>query len=134
MKKDISIGALSSRAGVKVPTIRYYEEIGLLPEPTRTESNRRIYDEQSVDRLCFIRHARELGFEIETIREMLALADKPQRSCARVDALARGHLKVIDSRIERLTALKHEVEGMIRSCSRGRIAECRIIEALTHPG
>ena len=132
MQKDISIGALSSRAGVKVPTIRYYEEIGLLPNPARTESNRRIYDEKSVDRLCFIRHARELGFEIETIREMLVLAEKPQRSCAKVDALARGHLKVIDSRIERLTALKQEVQNMIKSCSRGKVAECRIIEALTN--
>lgn len=130
----ISIGTLSARTGVKIPTIRYYEAIGLLPEPRRTAGNRRVYDARSIARLSFIRHGRELGFEIETIREMLGLADQPQRSCAKVDALARAHLKVIDSRIDRLKALKREIEGMIRSCAQGRIAECKIIETLTRHG
>jgi DNA-binding transcriptional MerR regulator len=134
MSQPISIGALSAQTGVKVPTIRYYENIGLLPAPPRTGGNRRVYDARSVDRLYFIRHARELGFEIETIKEMLGHADQPQRSCAKVDALARAHLEVIDSRIDRLKTLKREVEGMIRSCARGKVAECRIIESLTHGG
>jgi DNA-binding transcriptional MerR regulator len=129
---DLSIGGLAQQTGVKVPTIRYYESIGLLPSPSRTESNRRLYDEQAVARLKFIRHARELGFEVDAIRELLDLAEQPQRSCAKVDALARAHLQAIVSRIERLTALKAEVESMITACAKGKIAKCRVIDVLSH--
>jgi DNA-binding transcriptional MerR regulator len=129
---DLSIGGLARQTGVKVPTIRYYESIGLLPSPSRTESNRRLYDARAVGRLKFIRHARELGFEVEAIRELLDLAEQPQRSCAKVDALARAHLQAIVSRIERLTALKAEVESMIKACEKGKIARCRVIDVLSH--
>lgn len=132
MHEDISIGELSRRTDVKVTTIRYYEGIGLMPEAPRTESNRRVYDNRAVDRLGFIRHARELGFEVDVIRELLDLSAQPQRSCSKVDALAREHLKAVASRIERLQALKKELEAMIRSCAKGRIAECRIIDVLSH--
>ena len=74
---------------------------------------------KAVDRLQFIRHARELGFEVDAIRELLDLAEQPQRSCAKVDALAREHLQAITSRIERLAALKAEVEHMIKACAKG---------------
>jgi DNA-binding transcriptional MerR regulator len=129
---EMSIGGLARQTGVKVPTIRYYESIGLLPSPSRTESNRRLYDDQAVARLKFIRHARELGFEVDAIRELLNLAEQPQRSCAKVDALARAHLQAIVSRIERLTALKAEVESMIRACEKGKIAKCKVIDVLSH--
>jgi DNA-binding transcriptional MerR regulator len=132
MGKALAIGDLARQTGVKIPTIRYYEMIGLLPAAPRTESNRRQYDVQAVRRLKFIRHARELGFEVEAIRELLDLADQPQRSCAKVDALAREHLRAITSRIDRLTALKVEVEQMIRACAKGRIAKCRVIDVLSH--
>lgn len=132
MSNVMAIGGLSHKTGVKVPTIRYYESIGLLPQPPRSEGNRRLYDARAVDRLRFIRHARELGFEVDAIRELLNLAEQPQRSCAKVDALARQHLQAIISRIERLTALKEEVEHMIRTCAKGRIAQCRIIDALSN--
>jgi Cu(I)-responsive transcriptional regulator len=128
----IAIGELARLTGVKVPTIRYYEGIGLLPSAPRTESNRRQYDANAVKRLRFIRHARELGFEVEAIRELLDLAEQPQRSCAKVDALAREHLQAITSRIERLMALKAEVESMIKACAKGRIAKCRVIDVLSH--
>lgn len=129
---DLSIGGLAQQTGVKVPTIRYYESIGLLPSPSRTEGNRRQYDARAVGRLKFIRHARELGFEVDAIRELLDLAEQPQRSCAKVDALARAHLQAIVSRIERLTALKTEVESMIKACEKGKIAKCRVIDVLSH--
>lgn len=132
MSHDISIGELSRRTGVKVTTIRYYESIGLMPEAPRTQGKRRLYDRSAVDRLGFIRHARELGFEVDSIRELLNLSSEPQRSCAKVDALAREHLKAVSSRIARLQALKKELETMIRSCAKGRIAECRIIDVLSH--
>jgi DNA-binding transcriptional MerR regulator len=88
---------------IKVPTIRYYEEIGLLPAPGRSESNRRRYSEEAIRRLTFIRHARELGFEVDTIRELLRLQDEPDRRCDEVDALAREHLAEIEEKIARLT-------------------------------
>ena len=132
MHMEHSIGALSRETGIKVPTIRFYESIGLLPKPPRTESNRRIYGDEAVGRLKFIRHARELGFELPAIRQLLALTDQPQRSCAEVDAIAREHLREIDSRIDRLTALGAEVRRMLRQCMHGRIADCRIVEVLGH--
>lgn len=132
MSKSISIGALSQAAGVKVPTIRYYEGVGLLSVPPRTKSNRRTYDEACVRRLRFIRHARQLGFEIDSIRQLIDLADQPQRPCREVDAIAQRHLDEINSRIKRLKALKAEMSRMIGQCANGAIAECRIIDVLAH--
>ncbi len=74
---DVPIGEAARRSGVKVPTIRYYEEVGLLPEPPRSEGNRRLYGETHLQRLAFIRHARELGFEVDAIRTLLDLQDSP---------------------------------------------------------
>ena len=115
MSKALAIGDLARETGVKVPTIRYYETVGLLPPAPPTESNRRQYDVRAVRRLQFIRHARELGFEVEAIRELLDLVEQPQRSCAKVDALAREHLQAITSRIERLQALKFEMHTAPRA-------------------
>ena len=99
------------------------------PAP-RTESNRRRYDDQAVKRLKFIRHARELGFEVDAIRELLDLADQPQRPCAEADAIAWAHLADINSKIARLELLRTEVKRMLGECARGRIRECRVIEVL----
>lgn len=130
-----SIGTLARETGVKVPTIRYYESVELLPAPVRTESNRRTYDDRDVRRLSFIRHARELGFEVEAIRELLALADQPQRPCAEADAIARAHLADINSKIARLELLRTEVKRMLGECAQRRIRECRVIEVLaSHTG
>jgi DNA-binding transcriptional MerR regulator len=124
------IGELSRQTAVKVPTIRYYEQIGLLPEAPRTEGNRRLYGRSEVDRLNFIRHSRELGFEIDDIRELLAMAAQPQSSCHQADSIARNHLLEIDRRIASLTALKVELSRMVEECGHGRVCDCRIIEAL----
>ncbi len=132
MAGSFAIGALAKAAGVKVPTIRYYESIGLLPAAERTDSNRRLYDETAILRLRFIRHARELGFEIEDIQQLLTLADDPKRPCREVDAIAQRHLADINSRIERLTALKAEIARMIRQCAKGTVAQCRINDVLAH--
>lgn len=132
MSGSFAIGALAEAAGVKVPTIRYYESIGLLPKPERTDTNRRLYGDDAIRRLRFIRHARELGFEIEDIQQLLALSDDPRRSCREVDAIAKRHLTDINSRIERLSALKTEVSRMIKQCAKGTVAQCRIIDVLAH--
>lgn len=128
--EQVSIGKAAFVTGVKVPTIRYYEEIGLLPQAPRTGSNRRLYGVADLDRLRFIRHARELGFEVEAIHALLDLQGKPESSCASVDAIARGHLAEVERRIDSLTTLKRELLRMIESCGQGRVADCRIIEVL----
>lgn len=124
------IGEMARRTGVKVPTIRYYEEIGLLPAPPRTEGNRRMYDEQDLRRLAFIRHARELGFEVDAIRTLLSLQDQPEQSCAAADGIARARLNEVERRIAKLLALKAELRRMLDHCAAGRLAECRVIETL----
>jgi DNA-binding transcriptional MerR regulator len=126
----LSIGNVARRTGIKVPTIRYYEQIGLLPEPCRSGGNRRFYGEDAIRRLTFVRHARELGFEIEAIRSLLALQDQPDRPCDGIDTLAREHLAAIEKKIARLTALRGEMKRMLKSCSGGRVADCRIIESI----
>lgn len=130
----ISIGDLARQSQVKIPTIRYYEQIGLLASAPRTEGNQRRYGRAEVDRLNFIRHARELGFEIEDIRELLAMTAEPQASCHQADSIAQNHLAEIDRRIERLQALRGELQRMVSECGHGRVCDCRIIEALADHG
>ncbi|WP_315831076.1 helix-turn-helix domain-containing protein [Bradyrhizobium prioriisuperbiae] len=130
MTDKLSIGEAARQSGIKIPTIRYYEQIGLLPAPPRTDGNRRCYGKDDIGRLGFIRHARELGFEIEAIRAMLDLQDQPDRSCQRIDALTRAHLVEIEARIVRLNAMRQELQRMLACCAGGRVAECRIIEAI----
>jgi DNA-binding transcriptional MerR regulator len=127
---NFPIGALARRTGVKIPTIRFYEQIGLLPEPPRSEGNQRRYGKAEVDRLAFIRHARELGFDVADIRELLAMSAEPQASCHQADSIARNHLGEIERRIASLQALRLELARMIDVCGHGRICDCRIIEAL----
>jgi Cu(I)-responsive transcriptional regulator len=129
----LTIGALAKRTDTKVETIRYYERINLLPAPARTSGNYRAYDAEHLGRLSFIRRARDLGFSIEQLRELLSLADQRNRSCAGVDAIARQHLAEVERKISDLNAMRRELSTIIDQCGRGAIANCRIIEALS-PG
>ncbi len=131
---DIAIGELSRRTGVKVPTIRYYEGVGLMPVPTRTEGKQRRYNVAEVARLNFIRHARDLGFEVEAIRELLALSAQPDRACAEVDGIARRHMAEVERRIAQLVALRAELRRMVDACGHSRVRECRVIETLANLG
>jgi DNA-binding transcriptional MerR regulator len=131
---ELSIGALSRRTGVKAPTIRYYESVALMPAPPRSEGKQRRYAESDVSRLIFIRHARELGFEIEAIRTLLALQDDPDQSCATADRIARARLVEVEQRIRSLTALKTELDLMINGCQHGHVATCHVIEVLADHG
>jgi len=128
---DFSIGELARRTAVKVPTIRYYEQIGLLPAPPRTQGRQRRYDASHAARLYFIRHARELGFEVEAIRELLAMSARPNQPCAEVDDIARRHIAAIDRRIAHLTMLRTELQRTVDECGRGQVSHCRVIEALS---
>jgi len=126
----IPIGEAARRSGVKVPTIRYYEQIGLLPAPVRSEGNRRHYEASDLRRLAFIRHSRELGFDIEAIRTLLTLQDNPSQPCATADTIAQARLADVVQRIRSLTALKAELELMVEGCRHGKVGECRVIEVL----
>lgn len=129
-EREFSIGELAMQTGTKVQTIRYYEQIGLMPAPARTEGNQRRYGRRHMARLAFVRHSRELGFPLDAIRELLSLADVPDRPCVAADAIAKRQLQAVERRIKQLTALKAELKRMIVECSGGRICECRVIEVL----
>lgn len=127
---DMSIGELARASGVKVPTIRFYEQIGLLPPPHRADNNRRIYDARTTGRLAFVKHARQLGFAVEAIRALLDLSDHPERPCADANRLAERQLAAVEDKITRLSALRTELQRMLAEGCDGRVAECRVIEVL----
>ena len=131
----MKIGELAVAAGSNPETIRYYEQIGVLPVPPRTGSNYRDYGPEHVTRLSFIRHARSLGFELGDIRALLDLSDRPDQDCAAVDHITTQHLRAVEAKIAQLEALRRELQRMVTTCRRGQVAECRIIESLSqHTG
>nr|WP_211152288.1 helix-turn-helix domain-containing protein [Novosphingobium sp. HR1a] len=127
----LMIGDLAKRTGTKVNTIRFYEGIGLMPEAARTSGGRRTYGEAEVRQLGFIRHARELGFPVEEIRSLIALSSDPDQDCGQAGAIARRHLADVEDRIARLLALRDALSEATRSCDGGKIADCRVIDAIS---
>ncbi len=130
MNNLFSIGSLSKATGCKVETIRYYEKIGLMPEPARSEGGQRRYHRHHLDRLQFIRHGRALGFTLDDIRELLDLSASHQHA----DSIARRHRDAVQERIRSLTALRNELDRMIEDCAHGHSGECRVIETLSDHG
>jgi DNA-binding transcriptional MerR regulator len=129
----IAIGQLSLRTGVNIETIRYYERIGLMPKARRAHNGRRLYGDLDVGRLAFVRHARDLGFDMPVIRALLALQQDPNASCEEIAHIAREQLATIHDRMTRLAVLRTELARIMKACAGGRVAECRIIEALSRP-
>jgi MerR family mercuric resistance operon transcriptional regulator len=124
---------VSERSGCHIETIRYYERIGLLPPIARTANGYRHYTEQHLQQLCFIHRARELGFSIDDIRELMSLKEQPQSRCDTVDAITEKHLAAIQRRVEQLNAVAEELRRIASSCTGEHISECMILEALAHP-
>ena len=133
MSEKLTIGKLAGATGTKVETIRYYEQVGLLPAPARSAGNYRTYESAHLRRLSFIRRARDLGFSIDQVRELMGLADRRDQSCIAVDVVANQHRDTVRRKIADLTALAGELDALIDSCSRNTVADCRIIEALGPP-
>lgn len=125
-----SIGELSRRAGVKIPTIRYYEQTGLLAQPVRTYGNQRRYSEQAAERLGFIKHARELGFSIEAIRDLIELGSHPEAPCERASLIAQAQLTQVRERIKKLKRLEGELRRISTSCNDRSTGECSVLKAL----
>ena len=126
----MKIGELSRATGTNIETIRYYERIGLLPEPDRTAANYRSYSDTHRARLAFVRHSRDLGFTIEEIRSLLDLSDDPARDCSEADRIASAHLEQVEEKIAQLTLLRDELTRIVGRCRGGIAADCRVIEAL----
>lgn len=126
-----SIGTLSERSGVKIPTIRYYEDIGLMPPAQRNQGNQRRYDVPALERLRFIKHARDLGFSLEATSSLIDLQDHPDWSCQTATELADTHLKDVREKIRRLQGLEHELARISKCCDgHGISGDCSILAAL----
>lgn len=137
MSARLSIGLVARRTGATVPTVRYYEDIGLLPPAARTEAGQRSYDEAAIRRLVFIRRCRDFGFSIEQVRELVGLVDEPDRPCAEVRDIAAAHLAQVRQKLEELKALEASLSTFVCSCDTaclgGPAVDCAILEDLALP-
>ena len=131
MKTSTTIGNLSRETGCKIETIRYYEKIGMLPKPRRTEGGYRIYTQDHFRRLGFIRRARALGFTLDDIRNLLTLSEGKALSCNKVRVVALAHLEEIRSRIADLQAMEIVLDDLVDKCKGRVIPDCPIIESLS---
>ncbi|WJY19681.1 helix-turn-helix domain-containing protein [Alteriqipengyuania flavescens] len=124
------IGELARATGTKAETIRYYEREGILLAADRTDSNYRDYSTDHLAALTFVRRARELGFSMAQVRELLALSDHDEKPCLDVDLLVQQQLAEVERKIADLSALRDELGQMLRSCQADKIGECQIIGSL----
>ncbi|MDP3747362.1 MAG: helix-turn-helix domain-containing protein [Phenylobacterium sp.] len=129
-RQGLTIGRLAAAAGVNLETVRYYERIGLMPLPDRTVGGHRSYRPEHRSHLAFIRRARELGFTLDDIRALLALAEPGRQSCAVVKTIASDHLRNVHAKIADLSRLAGVLEDAVRQCGDGDVPECPVIQVL----
>lgn len=128
-RRAVSIGAAASMSGVSIETIRYYERTGVVPRAARTQSGRRIYDEEGIARLRFVKRCRMLGFSIPDTRALLRLAEDGEAPCSEVKALGARHLSDIRSKIEHLSVLARALAALLDRCEDGRV-DCPMLGCL----
>jgi MerR family transcriptional regulator, mercuric resistance operon regulatory protein len=129
----LPIGALSKRTGVNIETIRFYERIGILPKPPRSASGHRIYGQDQLMRLGFVRRSRELGFSLAEVRGLLQLVDGGGHTCAEVKAITLDHLADVRRKIADLRRLEQTLADVAGKCRGGKVPDCPVIEALFDP-
>lgn len=129
--RGLQRAALARRTGCNLETIRYYEKVGMMPDPPRTASGYRIYDEAHVSRLRFILRARELGFSIEEIRELLGLVDGGTQTCAEVKERTERHLADVRTKIADLKRIEKVLASTSARCSGDEVPECPMLETLS---
>lgn len=129
--RHFPIGALSAHTGVNIETIRYYERIGVMPAPPRTEGRQRVYDEHHLKRLTFIRRSRELGFTLDQIRDLLGLVRGHGMTCAEVKAMTVEHVADIRRKVKDLRKLEHVLNDLAARCHGREVPDCPILEALS---
>ncbi len=127
---DITIGEVSRRTGCKIETIRYYERAGLMPAPPRSSGGYRLYGEALLKHLNFIRRGRELGFSLNRVRELLALAEGGGSNCREVKAATLDHLSEIESKIADLNRMAEVLKQKAALCEGGNVPDCPILETL----
>jgi MerR family mercuric resistance operon transcriptional regulator len=128
---SITIGTLSEITGVNIETIRYYEKIGLLPAPRRSEGRHRLYDRDLAQRLQFVRRSRELGFSIEEIKALLRLVDQGGLGCGEAKAITEHHLAAIRGKIADLKRLERVLSRLATACAANQLPQCPLLEALS---
>ena len=128
--KTYSIGQVSQRLGIKIPTIRYYEGKGLVPEPKRSEGMQRRYDDRDLERLAFVKHARQLGFSLSAISKLMTLGEDDVDSCDQIDEIARANLVEVQTKIRLLKSLEKELQRIVNGCQTSNIDDCYVIESL----
>ena len=127
-----SIGELSAQTEVKIPTIRYYEKMQLLPKSSRTAGNQRRYSQSALDQLVFIKHARDLGFSLNAISKLIAMNSLNQNDCSEIDKLAKDHLELVRTKLALLKKLETELVRMTSMCKNDQIEQCYVIESLAN--
>ncbi|GAB3554628.1 helix-turn-helix domain-containing protein [Noviherbaspirillum agri] len=131
----LTIGALATHTSTSVPTIRYYEEIGLLPQAQRSANGRRYYRDADLKRLTFIKRCRDFGFPIEQVRELVKLFEDGDRSCIEVRDLAQVHLDTVRAKLEEMRQLEAGLASFVESCDeaccQGATRDCTIIVDLS---
>tara|TARA_R110001592_G_scaffold27763_5_gene102653 strand:- start:13393 stop:13791 length:399 start_codon:yes stop_codon:yes gene_type:complete len=130
MGKDFTIGKLSSQTGVNIETIRYYEKEGILPAPPRTEGGHRLYSEEHLRRLTFVRRSRELGFSLNEIRTMLDMVDGGNLTCSEVKDVTVKHLENVRDKISDLQKLEKTLKAIASQCKGNKTPDCPIIDSL----
>ena len=128
--KPFTIGVLSKGTGCRIETIRYYERIELMPKPPRSPGGHRLYEEDHLRRLTFIRRSRELGFTLEEVRGLLRLVDGGSYTCAEVKALTLDHAAEVRRKVADLRKLERVLKEMAAECDGGEVPECPIIDTL----
>ena len=127
----VPISALAAQTGSNIETIRYYERIGVMPEPGRTSGGHRIYTPDHIKRLRFIRRTRELGFTLDEIRNLLRLVDEHSYTCDDIRDIVSAHLTRMRDKIKDLRRLEKSLREMVATCDRGAVPECPILEVLS---
>ncbi len=133
--ESMTIGRLAKEARVNIDTLRYYEKRGLLPEPPRKESGYRLYNPDAVKRIAFIMHAKELGFSLDEIAELLSLRMETKSQCRAVKIKAEAKIAEVEEKIQSLQQIKAALQRLVGSCKvNKRLGECPILEALDAEG
>ena len=126
-----SIGEVSKRVGIKVPTLRYYEQAGLIPEPDRSLGGQRRYSDSDLERLAFVRHARQLGFSLTQTAALIKLSENTDGDCDEIHQLADTNLGAVRLKLRLLRDLEKELKRIVVGCRSGRVDGCYVIESLS---
>ena len=126
----LKIGEISKRTGIAVSTLRYYEQVGMLPAPERLESGYRLYDRHHLERITFLKNTRKLGFSQQRIKALVTLLENPNRTSKKVKAAVQSHLEEIREKRRLIQNIENQLNQIIAKCDGGEKSDCPILETL----